>query len=114
MAPSGRHCQPTCQPEAARHILPPIPSRIGTHIIITIDNADSLLIHAEATAALEGTTVRQLVEAGLRTVLQQRSSRPSSFALRNASFKGQGLQAGVTKGNWDECREQIYEGRGGR
>ena len=80
----------------------------------TIDIADSLLIHAKATAAREGTTVRQLVEAGLRTVLQQRCSGPPSFALRDASFKGQGLQAGVTEGNWDNQREQIYEGRGGR
>ena len=87
---------------------------MGAHIKTTIDIADSLLIHAKATAAREGTTVRQLVEAGLRTVLQQRSSSPSSFALRNAAFKGQGLQAGVTEGNWDERRGQIYEGRGGR
>ncbi len=86
---------------------------MGAHMKTTINIADSLLIQAKATALREGTTVRQLVETGLRAVLQQRRSGPP-FVLRDASFKGHGLQAGVSEGHWDELREQAYEGRGGR
>jgi hypothetical protein len=87
---------------------------MGAHMKTTIDIADSLLLQAKATAAREGTTVRQLVESGLRNVLQQRASSSPRFALRDGSFKGRGLQVGVSEGHWDELRERAYEGRGGR
>lgn len=84
---------------------------MGAHMKTTIDIADSLLSQAKAAAAREGTTLRQLVETGLRAVLQQRAGGPP-FVLRDASFKGQGMQGGVAEGNWDAVREQVYEGRG--
>lgn len=86
---------------------------MGAHMKTTIDIADSLLLHAKQVAAAQDTTVRALVEAGLRQVLQQRQARGPSFALRQASFKGKGLQADAAGASWDGIRERAYEGRGG-
>ena len=77
----------------------------------TIDIADSLLKEAKRTAAREGTTVRSLIEQGLRRELASRRGE-GSFRLRRASFKGRGLQAGLKGASWDRLRELAYEGRG--
>lgn len=82
-----------------------------THMKTTIEIADSLLRQAKAQAQREGTTVRALVEAGLRAVLKAQRARPK-FALRDASFKGQGLAPELQEGRWDEIRDAIYQGRG--
>lgn len=77
----------------------------------TLEVTDALLARAKALAAREGTSVRALVEEGLRRVLDERKGR-RPFQLRKASFAGNGLQPGQTEGNWAEVRELIYEGRG--
>jgi Arc/MetJ family transcription regulator len=78
----------------------------------TIEIADSLLAEARRVAAREDTTVRALVEQGLRHVLAERK-RSRAFHLRKASFKGDGLQPGVATASWERIREMAYEGRGG-
>ena len=78
----------------------------------TVEVTDALLGRAKALAAREGTTVRALVEEGLRRVLEQRKGR-GNFRLRSAAFLGQGLQQGQRESDWDEVRRMIYEGRGG-
>jgi len=67
---------------------------------------------ARKLASQEGTTVRALVETGLRRVLAERKKR-GRFKLRNASFKGDGLQPGVADASWERITEMAYEGRGG-
>jgi hypothetical protein len=79
----------------------------------TIDIADALLDKARATAARDGVTVRALVEEGLRAVLAQRRARRARFQLRDASFKGKGLQPGVSLADWSDVAAEIYNGRGG-
>ena len=86
---------------------------MGTHMKTTIEIADSLLLQAKATAAREGTTLRELVETGLRATLHQRTAKAPPFVLRDARFKGEGLQPGIRAGDWEQWREMIYEGRGG-
>ena len=54
-------------------------------------------------------TVRALVEQGLRWVIERREGSP--FKLRDASFKGKGLQPEVLEGQWDP--EAVYGSRGG-
>jgi Arc/MetJ family transcription regulator len=89
----------------------PIFCYISTHMKTTIDIADALLSEARRQAAREGTTVRALVEAGLRRVLsERREKRP--FVLRDASVSGNGLQPGIREGDWEQLRDIIYEGRG--
>lgn len=83
-----------------------------THMKTTIEIADPLLEEAKRVAAREGTTVRSLVEQGLREVLRGRNRR-GGFRLRKASFGGQGLQPGVRELGWERIRDMVYEGRGG-
>jgi Arc/MetJ family transcription regulator len=78
----------------------------------TIEIADPLLEEARRVAARDGTTVRSLVEQGLRQVLGARGRR-GKFRLRKASFRGRGLQPGVREPGWERIREMAYEGRGG-
>jgi Arc/MetJ family transcription regulator len=78
----------------------------------TIEISDSLLEEAKRVAAKEGTTVRAFVEQGLRRIVAERKRR-GVFKLRNAAFKGEGLQPGVEEATWQRIREEIYQGRGG-
>jgi hypothetical protein len=82
-----------------------------TRMKTTIEISDSLLRRAKALALREGTTVRALVEAGLRAVLKEKRDKPP-FVLRNASFRGEGLQPEFRDEKWDDVRDAIYEGRG--
>ncbi|HXH06444.1 MAG TPA: type II toxin-antitoxin system VapB family antitoxin [Vicinamibacterales bacterium] len=77
----------------------------------TIEISDALLREAKQVAAREGTTVRALVEEGLRHVLRGRQRR-EGFRLRKESFKGEGLHPEVAGGSWERIRELIYQGRG--
>lgn len=85
---------------------------MGTHMKTTIDLADPLLDEARKLARREGTTVRALVEQGLRQVLAQKR-RGAPFRLRDASFAGDGLRPELESASWDRLRELAYEGRGG-
>lgn len=77
----------------------------------TVELPDGLLRDAKRMALRERTTVRALIERGLRGVLSSR--RPGgAFALRDASFRGDGLTAGRSLGDWDGIRDLIYSGRG--
>lgn len=77
----------------------------------TIDIADGLLIAAKERAARDGTTLRALIEEGLRTVLGSRAS--SSFRVRDASVGGEGLSEEFRGAGWGRIRETIYEESGG-
>ena len=85
---------------------------MGTHMKTTVDIADAVLEEAKATASREGTTVRALIEEGLRRVLEERAER-SEFRLRRKTFAGNGLQPTVRDGSWERVRDLIYEERGG-
>jgi hypothetical protein len=83
-----------------------------THMKTTIDIADVLLVEAKALAAEEGTTVRSLVEEGLRLAMARRQEG-KAFELRRASFSGSGVRSDVSLDQWDEVREAAYKGHGG-
>ena len=85
---------------------------MGIHMKTTVEISDALLDEAKKVASREGTTVRTLVEQGLRHVISQRRQR-RAFRLRKASFKGRGLGADAKRVDWDRLRELAYEGRGG-
>jgi antitoxin component of RelBE/YafQ-DinJ toxin-antitoxin module len=78
----------------------------------TIEISDSLLREARKVAEREGVTLRALVERGLDRVIAERK-RAAPFKLRQASFKGKGLQAEFRSASWDDVRHEIYKGRGG-
>jgi len=85
---------------------------MGNHMKTTVQIPDALFEEARKVAHQEKTTFKALVEQGLRKVLSERKQR-SSFRLRNASFRGNGLQAHLTGASWDQIQEMSYEGRGG-
>lgn len=66
-----------------------------THMKTTIDIADGLLEEAKKVAAREKTTVRALVEDGLRKTLAERNKRAKPFKLKLITFRGKGLAPGV-------------------
>jgi CRISPR/Cas system-associated protein Csm6 len=78
----------------------------------TLHIPNSLLEEARKLAQREHTTLKALVEQGLRRIISERQRR-SRFRLRKASFKGNGLQPHLAGASWDKIRELSYEGRGG-
>lgn len=78
----------------------------------TIEIPDPLAEEARAVARRDKTTLRELIETGLRLVLRERR-RKTRFRLRDASFRGQGLQPEYRDEDWQRIRRAAYEGRGG-
>jgi hypothetical protein len=77
----------------------------------TLEISDPLLREARKLAARQQTTLRALVEQGLRNVLREKKTK-SSFRLRDASVKGDGLTPEFADAGWDRIRDAIYEGHG--
>lgn len=85
---------------------------MASHMKTTIHIADSLFDEAKKVAQQDRTTLRALVEEGLRKVLRDRGERrPGGFKLRPASFKGQGLNPGLEGAEWARILDISYEGR---
>jgi hypothetical protein len=82
------------------------------HMKTTVEIPDPLAEEAKAVARREKTTLRALIEAGLRQAVRERRRR-ARFQLRDASFGGRGLQPEFRGGDWQRIREAAYEGRGG-
>jgi hypothetical protein len=78
----------------------------------TVEIPQTLLDEARKLASREGTTLRALVEEGLRRIIAERR-HAGAFRLRQATFKGTGLQVGVAGVPWERIRDMAYEGRGG-
>ncbi len=76
----------------------------------TIDIADGLLAQAKERAQRDGTTLRDLVERGLRTVLAEPApwERPP---LRPVTGRLQALP-GVDANDWEAIRASIYNAPG--
>lgn len=64
---------------------------MATHMKTTLDLSDALFFDAKQTAKAQQTTLRALIEEGLRHVLgeRKRAIKPA-FKLRNASVPGGG------------------------
>jgi hypothetical protein len=80
----------------------------------TVDIADDLLLRAKQEAKAGRTTLRSLIEAGLREVLGRRSAarRPR---IKPVTFRGKGLQPEFKGKGWDAIRDAIYgDGTGNR
>jgi hypothetical protein len=85
---------------------------MGNHMKTTLDIADPLLAEAKAMARKEKTTVRALVERGLRLALAEHKIG-RRFKLRDASVTGKGLRPDASELSWDQLRALTYEGHGG-
>jgi len=78
----------------------------------TIELPDSLLAEAKELAAREGTTLRALVEAGLRAVVGRRHQGGEQFRLKDGSVAGNGLQSEFRDAGWERIRDAAYDGHG--
>lgn len=77
----------------------------------TIDIPEPVLEETRKLADREGTTVKALVELGLRRVLAEKRAT-QAFKLRKVTFKGKGLRPELEGASWDRLRDLSYEGRG--
>ncbi len=85
---------------------------MGTLMKTTVEISDALFDAAKRHARERGTTLRALVEEGLRTVLDS-TPDADAFTLRDASVAGKGLRPDIREGDWERITEATYEGRGG-
>jgi hypothetical protein len=74
----------------------------------TLDLPDSLFLEAKACARSRGVPFRQIVEEGLRAIIQSKASA-GAFRMRDGSF---GDVSRRSPREWTEIRQAIYEGRG--
>jgi hypothetical protein len=74
----------------------------------TVDIADPVLREARKVAAREGTTLRLLIEEGLRRVLADKRHK-APFRLRLVTAGGSGLRPELRHANWDDIRDLSYE-----
>ncbi len=75
----------------------------------TVEISAPLFEEVRRVAARDGTTVRALIEAGLRREVKERKSR-GAFRLRRAAFRGKGLRRELAKASWEEIRDLAYKG----
>ena len=80
----------------------------------TVEISDALLRAAKRMAVERNMTLRLVIEAALRRYVEaaadETQSRP---ALRRRSFRGRGLQPGLSESEWATIRERTCENRGG-
>ena len=81
---------------------------MASHMKTTVEIADSLLEEAKAVAAEQGTTVRALVESGLRWRVAEHRSHYGVFKLRDEAFDGEGIAPELRAASWDRIRDLAY------
>ena len=81
---------------------------MATHMKTTIEIADSLLEEAKAVAVEEGTTVRALVESGLRWRVAEHRSHYGLFKLKDEGFDGEGIAPDLRAASWERIRDLAY------
>jgi hypothetical protein len=77
----------------------------------TIQIPTSLFEEVRKLAHREQTTLKALVEEGLRKIISERKRR-RRFRLRKATFRGNSLQPHLAGASWDQILQLSYEGRG--
>lgn len=85
---------------------------MGPPMKITVDIEDALLLQVKHAAKRDGTTLKALVEAGLRELLAEQVPGPKPLRLRQASFKGSGLRRELAGAAGRRLREMACEDPG--
>jgi Bacterial antitoxin of type II TA system, VapB len=81
-----------------------------THMKTTVELPDELLREVQQLARAEGTTMRSLMEEGLREVIA-RHLAAGRFTLRDSSVPGEGVSAEFADASWAQLREAAYGDR---
>ena len=77
----------------------------------TVEIAEDLLVRIREVAQREGTTLRALIEEGLRVALARREQK-TSYRWPDLSVGGEGLAPEIEEGTWEPLRDQIFTRRG--
>ena len=85
---------------------------MASHMKTTVHIPDALLSQAQTIAARDRTTLKDLVNEGLRRVVEERSAA-KPFKLKDMSVGGQGLNPELEGASWEKMLELIYGDRGG-
>lgn len=78
----------------------------------TIDIADAILEESRRIAQRDKTTLRELVQEGLRRVLEERRVSVPPFQMKTLPTAGGGFQPNFADGDWSRIRDEAYQGRG--
>ena len=81
-----------------------------SHMKTTVELPDELILEAQEIARAEGTTMKAVLEEGLRAVIARRR-HAQGFTLRDASVDGRGLRPDVAEAGWAKIRELSYGDR---
>lgn len=79
---------------------------MASHMKTTVEISDANLRDAKRVAARDETTVRALIEEGLRQSLNARNDK-RRLRLRDASYGKGGLRREVEDGSWEQLRDMI-------
>lgn len=80
------------------------------HMRTTIELSEALLKRVKKLAQRRGTTLRALIEEGLRRILDEPPAEP--YRLPDLSYGEGGLADGLDASDWDRIRDLSYESRG--
>jgi Arc/MetJ family transcription regulator len=78
----------------------------------TVHIADALLADIQKIAAKRQTTLKALVDEGLRHVIASEGERKKAFKLKDCSVGVKGAAWPLEGKSWEEVRAMIYEGHG--
>jgi hypothetical protein len=81
-----------------------------SHMKTTIEISDPLMGEARALAAERDQTVREIVEEGLRMVIEAKRHQ-KKFRVPDHSVSGKGLQPGLSYDDWGSVLELAYGSR---
>ncbi len=81
-----------------------------THMKTTIELPDELLERTKAVARRENSTLKALMEEGLRLALRSRN-RKRATAFEVKPFGGGGLTPEFADAGWEKVRDAIYRDR---
>ena len=78
----------------------------------TVQISDALLADIHKIAAMRKTTLKALIDEGLRHVVERERMKKKPFKLKDGSIGGQGLTKEFENADWEQLRDLVYEGRG--
>ena len=81
---------------------------MGTHMKTTIEISDTLFLQAKRQAAKSGTTLRALIEQGLKQTLKDSSHAPA-HQPRDGRVKGKGLTREARSAGWRAVLDAANE-----
>ena len=78
----------------------------------TIDLSEAVFQQAKRCAQRRQTTLRDIIEEGLRLVMD-REDAVQKYRLKDLSYGSGGTVPGIEMGDWERIRDILYTGRGG-